>query len=71
MAAAAKIHPGKRKADPNNTKNGKPKIKGWNLEKLKETLLKQVSRKTAARFRNEILRRFPNAIFESPSFEKK
>ena len=66
----AGIHPGKRKANPELTKNGKPRIKGWSLAKLKDTLEKQVTRKTAARYRNEILRRFPTAEFTNPSFDK-
>lgn len=71
MAGPARIHPGKRKANPDFTKNGdKPRIKGWSLSKLKEALEKQVTRKTAARYRNEILRRFPNAEYTNPVFEK-
>lgn len=66
-----KVHPGKRKANPDYTKNEKTRIKGWSLEQLKTTLLKQVSRKTAARFRKEIVRRFPTAEFTSPTFDKK
>jgi len=67
---AGVIHPGKRKANPDATKNAKPRIKGWSLAKLKEALEKQVTRKTAARYRNEILRRFPTAEFTNPSFDK-
>ena len=71
MAGAGRIHPGKRKANPDFTKNGdKPRIKGWSLSKLKEALEKQVTRKTAARYRNEILRRFPDAEYTNPVFEK-
>lgn len=66
----AGIHPGRRKANPDLTKNGKPRIKGWSLTKLKDTLLKQVTKKTAATYRNEILRRFPDAVFENPVFDK-
>jgi len=66
-----RVHPGKRKRNPDYTKNENPRIKGWSLEKLKETLLKQVSRKKAAKFRNEIVRRFPTAEFTSPAFDKK
>ena len=67
---AGVIHPGRRKANPDLTKNGKTRIKGWSLAKLKETLEKQVTRRTAARYRNEILRRFPTAEFTNPSFDK-
>lgn len=70
MAGAGRIHPGKRKANPDFTKNQKPRIKGWSLTKLKEALEKQVTKKTAARYRNEILRRFPNAEYTNPVFEK-
>jgi len=70
MAGPARVHPGKRKANPDFTKNEKPRIKGWSLTKLKDALLKQVTKKTAARYRNEILRRFPNAEYTNPSFEK-
>ena len=71
MAGPARVHPGKRKANPDFTKNGdKPRIKGWSLAKLKDALEKQVTKKTAARYRNEILRRFPNAEYTNPSFEK-
>lgn len=65
-----KVHPGRRKRNPDFTKNEKPRIKGWSFQKLQDTLLKQVTRKTAARFRNEILRRFPTAEFTSPVFDK-
>ena len=37
---AGRIHPGRRKANPELTKNGKARIKGWSLTKLKETLEK-------------------------------
>ena len=66
-----KVHPGKRKADPDYTKNEKPRIKGWSFQQLQDTLLKQVRRKPAAKFRKEILRRFPTVEFTSPVFDKK
>ena len=67
---AGTIHPGKRKANPDATKNGKARIKGWSLAKLKEALEKQVTKKHAARYRTEILRRFPDAEYTNPSFDK-
>lgn len=70
MAGPGRVHPGKRKANPNFTKNEKPRIKGWSLAKLKEALEKSVTRKTAARFRIEIDRRFPKADYTVPTFDK-
>lgn len=70
MAGAGRIHPGKRKANPDFTKNQKPRIKGWSLTKLKEALEKSVTKKTAARFRVEIDRRFPSAEYTMPTFDR-
>ena len=52
MAQTARIHPGKRKANPDATCNGKPRIKGWSKSKL-ENAIEQLSR-----YLKEIERRF-------------
>jgi len=58
MAGAIRVHPGKRKANPNATKNGKPRIKGWSKIKLEEAIDKAQRNKEKARYRTEIQRRF-------------
>ena len=54
----AVVHPGKRKANPELTKNGKPRIKGWSKDKLEDAMSKAQRKKDVAKFRNEIQRRF-------------
>ena len=58
MAGPARVHPGKRKANPNFTKNEKPRIKGWSNAKLEEAVEKAQRNKEKARYRREIERRF-------------
>jgi len=54
----ATIHPGKRKANPEATCNGKLRIKGWSKAKLEEAIEKASKNKEKARYRTEIQRRF-------------
>tara|TARA_B100000780_G_scaffold278961_1_gene254640 strand:- start:671 stop:844 length:174 start_codon:yes stop_codon:yes gene_type:complete len=54
----ARIHPGKRKANPNLTCNEKPRIKGWSKVKLEEAIGKTAKNKVKARYLKEIERRF-------------
>ena len=56
--AGARVHPGKRKADPEKTKNGKPRIKGWSLTKLQEAIEGTSRNKEKAKYKTEIQRRF-------------
>jgi len=58
MAGPARVHPGKRKANPDLTKNGKPKIKGWSKAKLEDAMEKASRNKEKAKYRREIERRF-------------
>lgn len=58
MAGPARVHPGKRKANPDATKNGKPRIKGWSKARLEEAIEKAVRNKEKARYQTEIQRRF-------------
>jgi hypothetical protein len=53
----AQIHPGQRKANPNATCNGKPRIKGWSKAKLEEAIEKASKNKEKARYRTEIQRK--------------
>jgi hypothetical protein len=53
-----RIHPGKRKADPDMTKNEKPRIKGWTKARLEEAIGKAQRNKEKSRYRKEIERRF-------------
>lgn len=55
---AGAIHPGKRKANPEATCNGKPRIKGWSKARLEDAIDKAQRNKEKARYRNEIARRF-------------
>lgn len=57
-AKSIRVHPGKRKANPEATKNGKPRIKGWSKIKLEEAIEKAQRNKEKARYKNEIARRF-------------
>ena len=52
------IHPGKRKANPDATCNGKPRIKGWSKSKLEDAIEKSGRNKVKARYLKEIERRF-------------
>ena len=54
----ARIHPGKRKANPNLTCNEKPRIKGWSKSKLEDAIEKSGRNKVKARYLKEIERRF-------------
>lgn len=56
--AGARIHPGKRKANPDATKNAKPRIKGWSKARLEDAIEKAQRNKEKARYRTEIQRRF-------------
>ena len=58
MAGAGRIHPGKRKANPDFTKNQKPRIKGWSKAKLEEAVEKAQRGKDKSKYRKEIERRF-------------
>ena len=58
MAQAGRIHPGKRKANPNATKNGKLRIKGWSKAQLEDAMEKAQRNKDVAKYRTEIQRRF-------------
>jgi len=62
MAQAGRIHPGRRKANPEATKNGKARIKGWSRARLEEALEKASRNKEKARYRIEIARRFPAVV---------
>ena len=53
-----RIHPGKRPANPDATKNGKPRIKGWSKAMLEEGIEKAPRNKEKARYKIEIARRF-------------
>lgn len=57
-----KVHPGKRKANPDATKNEKPRIKGWSRARLEEAIEKASRNKEKARYRTEIARRFPESV---------
>ena len=61
MAQTGRIHPGQRKANPDATCNGKPRIKGWSKPKLEDAIEKSSKNKEKARYRKEIERRFATA----------
>ena len=52
-------HPGKLKANPDATRNEKPRIKGWSKARLEEAIEKAARNKQKARYRTEIATRFP------------
>ena len=57
-----RIHPGKRKADPEFTCKEKPRSKGWSKARLEEAIEKSSRNKEKARYRTEIQRRFPEVV---------
>lgn len=52
-----RIHPGRRKANPMMTKNGKPRLGPLNLKQLTELLEKTSVKKVKAKIQRYILRR--------------
>ena len=58
MAQTGKVHPGRRKANPDATRNGKLRIKGWTKARLEEAIKKSLRNKEKARYQTEIARRF-------------
>jgi hypothetical protein len=58
----AKVHPGKRKANPEATKNGKTRIKGWSKARLEAAIEKSSRNKEKARYKKEVVRRFTIAV---------
>jgi hypothetical protein len=53
----ARVHPGKRHANPMLTKNGKPRLGPLNIKQLEELLNKTQQKKTKAKISREITRR--------------
>ena len=52
-----RIHPGRRKANPMMTKNGKPRLGPLNLKQLSALLEKTSAKKVKAKIQRYILRR--------------
>ena len=52
--AGTKVHPGRRKADPMFTRNGRPRLKPLNLKQLETMLEKTSVKKTQAKIRQRI-----------------
>jgi hypothetical protein len=52
-----RVHPGKRKANPMLTKNGKPRLGPLNLKQLEELKEKTQQKKNKAKIAREIARR--------------
>lgn len=52
-----RVHPGKRRANPMLTRNGKPRLGPLNLKQLDELLAKTQQKKVKAKISREILRR--------------
>ncbi len=55
--ATARVHPGRRKANPMLTRNGKPRLGPLNLQQLEELREKTPQKKNKARISREIARR--------------
>jgi hypothetical protein len=53
----ARVHPGKRKANPMLTRNGKPRLGPLNLKQLEELKEKTQQKKNKAKITREISRR--------------
>lgn len=52
-----RVHPGRRKANPMLTRNGKPRLGPLNLKQLEELKEKTQQKKTKAKIAREISRR--------------
>ena len=52
-----KVHPGRRKANPMLTRNGKPRLGPLNLKQLETLLEKTQQKKNKAKIAREITRR--------------
>lgn len=52
-----RVHPGKRHNNPNTYKNGKPRIRGFNLTQLKALLEKTATKKDKRKIQNQIDRK--------------
>jgi hypothetical protein len=57
QAGQGKIHPGRRKANPMTTKNGKPKLGPLNMKQLSDLLEKTSAKKVKAKIQRYILRK--------------
>lgn len=55
--ATARVHPGRRKANPMLTRNGKPRLGPLNLKQLEELREKTQQKKNKAKISREISRR--------------
>ena len=53
----ARVHPGKRKANPMLTRNGKPRLGPLNLKQLEELKEKTLQKKNKVKIAREIARR--------------
>ena len=52
-----RVHPGRRKANPMLTRNGKPRLSPLNLKQLEELKEKSQQKKNKAKIAREIARR--------------
>jgi hypothetical protein len=57
MATAARVHPGKRKANPMLHKTGKPRLGPLNLKQLSDLLEKTQVKKIKAKIQRELEKR--------------
>ena len=57
-----RVHPGKRKANPMLTKNGKPRLGPLNVAQLEQLKEKTQQKKTKAKISREIARRLARAV---------
>jgi len=56
-AKAIRVHPGKRKANPMLTKNGKPRLRVQSINQLRELIEKAQKGKDRAKYERELARR--------------
>lgn len=55
--STARVHPGRRKANPMLTRNGKPRLGPLNVKQLEDLKEKTQQKKTKAKISREIARR--------------
>jgi len=60
--ATARVHPGKRRANPMLTKNGKPRLGPLNLTQLGDLLEKTQQKKNKVKISKEIARRIKSNV---------
>jgi hypothetical protein len=65
QAGQGKIHPGRRKANPMMTKNGKPRLGPLNIKQLTDLLAKTTKPKEKVKIQNYVTRKIKKQHVEA------